>query len=90
LANIIQARKRVRQNAAHREHNVSLRSGMRTSIKNFAKALQAKDVEASQNAYRSAVSQIDKTARKGLQHKNKAARLKSHMNNRLKELAAAS
>lgn len=90
MANTIQARKRVRQNTVHREHNVSQRSGMRTSIKNFVRALQEKDVAASQSAYRSAVSQIDKAARKGLQHKNKAARLKSHMNNRLKELATAS
>ncbi len=69
---------------------MSERAAVRTYIKKFYKALESSDVAASQEAYRVACSKIDRSARKGLQHRNKAARLKSRMNVRLKELATAS
>ena len=88
MANSPQARKRARQNVKRRSRNMSERAAVRTYIKKFYKILESKDAEAAQEAFNAACSKIDRSAQKGLQHKNKAARLKSRMNARLKELAA--
>lgn len=88
MANSAQARKRARQNDVRRAHNAAQRARLRTSIKSFLKHVEAKDSEAAQSAYRSAASLIDKAAGAGLHHKNRAARLKSRLNNRLRSLAA--
>ncbi len=87
MANSPQARKRARQNLKHRARNMSERAAVRTHIKKFYKALEASDLEAAQENFRTACAKIDRSARKKLQHKNKAARLKSRMNAKLKELA---
>ena len=89
MANSPQARKRARQNIKRRTRNMSERASVRTYIKKFYKALELKDLDASQEAFRVACSKIDRSAQKGLQHQNKAARLKSRMNARLKELSTA-
>ena len=86
MANSVQARKRARQTARHRAHNGSLRSAARTAIKNTLKAVNQGDREAAEAAYRKAVPVIDRSADKGLMHKNKAARHKSRLNARLKAL----
>ena len=69
---------------------MSERASVRTYVKKFYKVLESNDAEAAQEAFKAACSKIDRSARKGLQHKNRAARLKSRMNARLKELSAAS
>ncbi len=89
MANSPQARKRARQNSKHRSRNMSERAAVRTYIKKFYKAIESNDLPSSQQAYRVACSKIDRSAQKGLQHRNKAARLKSRMNARLKILATA-
>ncbi len=89
MANTPQTRKRARQNTKRRSRNMSERAATRTYIKKFYKALNESDLETTQESYRQACSRIDRSARKGLQHKNKAARLKSRMNARLKQLAEA-
>ena len=90
MANSAQARKRAKQNTARRTRNMSERASVRTYIKKFYKALEAKELEAAQEAFRIASSKLDRSVGKGLQHKNKAARLKSRMNAKLKELAGES
>ncbi len=87
MANSAQARKRARQNDQQRIHNHAQRASMRTAIKAFVKALADGDKSAADAAYREAVSKIDRVARRGLEHKNKASRLKSRLNARLKALA---
>ena len=67
---------------------MSERSSMRTTIKIFLKSLENEDKEAAIDSYRKAVSKIDQSARKGLEHRNKAARLKSRLNARLKAHAS--
>lgn len=89
MANTAQARKRARQNVVRRARNTAQRSSMRTSIKKFIKAVQDEDTAAANDAYRDATATIDRAARRGLQHPNKAARLKSRLNARLKGLATA-
>ena len=80
MANSAQARKRARQAEKHRRHNASQRSRLRTYIKKVIKAIEAGDKSQAETAYQAAVPVIDSMARKGLIHKNKAARHKSRLN----------
>ena len=84
MANSSSARKRVRQAEQHREHNVALRSRLRTAIKNVIKAVNTDDKELAKEAYKKAVPIIDSSVNKHLIHKNKAARHKSRLNNLLR------
>jgi len=83
LANSAQSRKRARQAERHRQRNASYRSMFRTFIKKVVAAIEAGDKEQAREAYQRAVAVIDKTANKGLIHKNKAARHKSRLNARI-------
>ena len=88
MANTKQARKRVRQAEKHRLHNASRRSMLRTYIKRTEHAIEAKELEAAREAFKSVVPIIDRLAQKGLIHKNAAARHKSRLNARIKALVA--
>ncbi len=61
---------------------------MRTYIKNVVKAIEAGDAAAASSAYAAAVPVIDKSAGKGLIHKNKAARHKSRLGRHVRALQA--
>ena len=87
MANTAQAKKRVRQAEKHRQHNMSLRSKMRTSIKKVVKSLDAASKEDAGQALKAAVPIIDSMVNKGIVAKNAAARYKSRLNTRLKKLA---
>ena len=63
-----------------------MRSSMRTAFKKVVKALGAGDRTESESAYKAAVPELDRMARKGIIHKNKAARQKSRLNRQLKAL----
>lgn len=84
MANSAQAKKRARQAEKHRQHNASLRSMMRTHVKKVAKAVAEGRKEDAAKFYAEATPVIDRMARKGLIHKNKAARHKSRLNAQLK------
>ncbi len=86
MANSAQARKRARQAEKRRAHNRKLRSRMRTAVKKVRKAIEAGDREQALTAFREAEPVIDKMARKGIIHKNRAARQKSRLANHLRAL----
>lgn len=88
MANSPQAKKRARQAEKRRQHNTSLRSVVRTSIKKVIAAIDAGNAEEAKQAYAAAVPVIDRMADKGIIHKNKAARHKSRLNAQVKALAA--
>ncbi len=88
MANIKSARKRARQAEKTRQHNMGLRSLMRTRIKNVVKACDAGNKDAAEAAYKAAVPVIDSMINKGIVTKNKAARHKSRLNKRVHELSA--
>ena len=73
MANSPQAKKRAKQAEKRRNHNASLRSMVRTYIKNVVKAIDAKDLDKAKAAYTAAVPVIDRMADKGIINKNKAA-----------------
>jgi len=84
VANSKQSAKRARQSEKRRQHNVSLRSRMRTAIKNVLNAAEEGDAEKAGALYKEAVPKIDTMVNKGLIHKNKASRTKSRLNARIR------
>lgn len=87
MANSASARKRVRQAAKSRQHNMGLRSKARTTIKKVISAIEAGDKAQAQALYQEMVPVVDNIARKGLYHKNKMARHKSRLNAKIKAMA---
>ena len=85
MANSISARKSARQGEKRRLHNMSLRTRLRTHIKNVVKAVVAGDNEGARAAYKKAVPIIDSSVNKNLIHKNKAARHKSRLHRLLRQ-----
>ena len=88
MANSAQARKRSRQGEKRRTRNASQRSMARTYIKRVNAAIEAKNVEEANSAFVQAVPVIDKMITKGILHKNQAARYKSRLNKKIKDLAS--
>ena len=89
MANSPQARKRARQSVKHRLQNLGQRSEVRTIIKKVLKHISSKELDAARTAFQVALKKIDILANHQLIHANKAARLKSRLNTRLKTLATA-
>jgi small subunit ribosomal protein S20 len=87
LANSSQAKKRARQAVKRRAHNASFGSMFRTYIKTVVYAIDAGDKAKAEEAYKAAVPIIDSICNKGLIHKNKAARHKSRLNQRVRAMA---
>ena len=88
MANSPQARKRAKQNDKRRAHNASLRSLVRTKMKQVLAAIGTGEHGSAQDAYNQAVPVIDRMANKGIINKNKAARHKSRLNAQVKALSA--
>jgi len=82
MAHSNSAKKRIRQNMKRRALNRWRLRSMRVAIKNFEESMSNNGDAVA--AYRTAASIVDKTAQKGVIHKNQAARRKSRMNKRLK------
>ena len=87
MANSAQAKKRARQNAVLRLHNMSQRSAYRTAVKKVRKAIEAGDKSAAQDALQSNMSVMDSLADKNIVHKNKASRQKSRLSAAIKLMA---
>lgn len=87
MANTVSARKRARQNEQQRQHNASLRSELRTAVKDVRKAIEAGDKSAAASVLQGASSTIDSIADKNIIHKNKAARHKSRLAAAIKAMA---
>ncbi len=88
MANIQSAKKRARQAVKHELRNTTLRSRVYTYLKKARKAIESGAKNEAEVAVKAAISEIDSMVPKGIFHKNKAARLKSHLNAGLKKLAS--
>ncbi|MEM9064231.1 MAG: 30S ribosomal protein S20 [Planctomycetota bacterium] len=84
MAHSVTARKRIRQNARRRARNRWRLRAMRAAVKNLRGQILHGSEADMREAYRLAASAIDKTAQKGVIHKNTAARYKSRLNKRVK------
>ena len=76
MPRIKSAKKAMRQARARFTHNRAQRSALRTALKHVRQAASA---AAATQAYAVAVRLLDRAARKGLIHRNNAARLKSRL-----------
>ena len=74
MANIKSAKKRILVNRKKAARNKSIKSAVKTSIKNVEAAVAAGDKEAAEKARLKATSTIDKAETKGVYHKNNASR----------------
>ena len=81
------AEKRERQNVKRRMHNRMIKSSVRTQIKKFDAAVQAKDKDAAKTAMDLSFKLLDSAARKGVLHKNTASRKKSRLYKAFAKLA---
>ena len=80
MADIKSAKKRILVNRTKMERNKAIKSGVKTAVKKAYAAMGRDDKEAAKAALLHATSTIDKAARKGVYHKNTAARKISRMN----------
>jgi len=87
LANTAQAKKRARQAEVRRQHNVAMRSQLRTSIKKLQTAIASNDKKTATDSFREVQPVIDKMVTKGIIHPHKAARHKSRLNEKIKAIA---
>jgi small subunit ribosomal protein S20 len=86
MANIKSARKRARQAQVRRVHNMSLRTAVRTAIKNVNKAVAGGDQAAAAKVLRASQRVIDRVVAKGVLHRNAGDRHKSRLAHALKTL----
>jgi small subunit ribosomal protein S20 len=79
MANIKSQIKRNKTNEKARLRNASKKSAIRTAVKKVKLAVEAKDLANAQALLDAAFRLIDKSVSDGVQHKNTAARQKSHL-----------
>ena len=81
MPNNAAAEKRMRQEQKRRAHNRSVKTIVKTQITKARTAIAANTVNAedAEAVVRAAVSELDRAAKKGVIHKNNAARRKSRL-----------
>ena len=74
------AKKRMRQEEKRRLHNRMVKSIVKTQVTKARHAINAEeDFAVSEEAVRAAISELDRAAKKGVIHRNNAARRKSRL-----------
>lgn len=76
MANIKSQIKRIKQNEKARQRNKSVKSSLRTALRNFRDAAES-GAENTQELARTAAKKLDVAVSKGVIHKNQAANKKS-------------
>jgi small subunit ribosomal protein S20 len=84
MAHSLSAKKRIRQNAKNAARNRWRLKTMRVAIKDFLKSVTSGSNDEAQTAFKKVTRVIDRSAQKGVIHKNQAARRKSRLTKRLK------
>ena len=87
MANSAQARKRAHQNKKRALHNASQKSAVRTLVKKVLNLLNSGKADEAKTEYRNMVKAVDITAGRNVISQNKAARIKSRLNKKLKAAA---
>ena len=87
MPNIKSAKKRVLISKAENERNKAAKSALKTTVKKFDAAVNAGDKDLADAAFKAAVKSVDKAVKKGILHKNTAARKKSSMAVKMNKLA---
>ena len=79
MPKIRSAKKQMRQSRKHRAVNKDQRTALRTALKRARAAVTAGASEGGAKAFKAAETLLDRAARKGLIHRNTAARHKSRL-----------
>ena len=87
LANIKSAKKRILVNRTKAERNKAIRSGVKTAIKKVYAVIESGDKEAAKAELVSATKVIEMAAKKGVYHKNNAARKVSRISRAVNQMA---
>ena len=86
MANIKSARKRAKQAVLLRQHNLSLRTSVRTAIKKVSKAVAAGNKDAALASLQESQRMIDRVVAKGILHRNAGDRHKSRLAHAIRAL----
>lgn len=86
MANHASADKRNRQRIVRTLRNRAVRSSVRTFVRKVRAAIAAKDTAAAEAALKTAGSELDRAASKGVVHKKAAARTISRLSAQLSKL----
>ena len=87
MPNIKYAKKRVLVSKVNNERNKMAKSALKTTLKKFEAAVAEGNKEQADSAYTAAVKSIDQAVKKGIIHKNNAARKKSSIALKMNKLA---
>ena len=87
MPNIKSAKKRVQVSGVRNERNKADKSALKTALKKFEAAAAEGNRTEAEGAYKVAVKIVDKSAAKGLLHKNNAAHKKSQYTLMLNKMA---
>lgn len=89
MANIKSQKKRVLTNEKRRQRNVAVRARVKTYVKRVETAIEQNDAQQIDETLKAALSEIDVAQRKGVYHKNNAARKKSRLHRRAEKAKTA-
>ena len=87
MANTLQAKKRVRRNAAREDINKASRSRIRTFVKKVELAVEAGNADEAKVALKAAQPELMRGVTKGIFHKKTASRKVSRLSKRVKALS---
>ena len=77
MPNTKSALKRLRQNTARRNRNRSVKSAIRTQLRQVREALAAGNIEESEEKFRLVAKKLDRAASRNVIDPNRAGRIKS-------------
>ncbi len=86
MANMKNAKKKIKTIAKEKKLNNTYRSSMRTAMKNVEKMVAENNKEKAIDALNTAIKRIDKAGSKGIVHKNYVARNKSRLTKKVNEM----
>lgn len=86
MPNTKSAKKRLRQNVARRSRNRSIKSTIRTQLRKLREALAEGKIETCEQEFREAAKKLDRAAAHNVIAANRAGRIKSRLQRRIKAL----
>ena len=84
MPNTLSAKKRLRQNVVRRKRNRSIKSEIGTTLRKVREQLAAGEIEKCEQTFQSAAKKIDRAAAGRIIHPNRAARVKSRVQKRIR------
>jgi len=88
MANLKTSKKRVLINNKKRDQNKTVKTNMRTHIKETESFIDAKDIENATSSFKKSSQVIDKAVQKKVIHKNTGNRYKKRLAEKIKEISA--